>query len=232
MSGRDLLYKPQVIPQLEEEDTKKTKVNKSPNARDIGSVGDVVKTRTDPSLEARGGKPAYKAAYFNQDISGVNQTNLRAKPAAALRGGEGASDLRKIVLPPAQGIENPDPGVIRSAADLMSLEPGMPVDLGSMLTRQGAMIRSPGVTREMLEARLAQLMAMVEMRKEALKRMRDGKSAERLVAHTILLARAAGGKALDAAGDVAADGSQIIDDVRGLAEGMHKRIAKMLGIKR
>lgn len=231
MSGRDLLYKPQVpIPLGDDEDTKK-KVNKSPNAREIGSVGEVVKTRTDPSLEGKA-KPAYKAAYFNQDISGVRQTNLRAKPAAALRGGEGASDLRKIVLPPAHGIDNPDPGVIRSAADLMALEPGSPVDLGSMLTRQGAMIRSPGVTVEMLEARLAQLIAMVESRKEALKRMRDGKSAERLVSHTILLARAAGGKALEKAGDVAEDGSQIIDDVRGLAEGMHKRLAKMLGIKR
>lgn len=226
MSGRDLLYKPQVIPVLEEEEGDKKKVNKSQKAREIGSVGEVAKPRTDS-------KPAaYKAAYFNQDISGVHQTNLRAKPAAALRGGEGASDLRKIVLPPAQGIDNPDPGVIRSAADLMALEPGMPVDLGTMLTRQGAMIRSPGVTREMLEARLAQLLAMVESRKEALKRMRDGKSAERLMAHTILLARAAGGKALEKAGDVAEDGSALIEDVRGLAEGMHKRLAKMLGIKR
>lgn len=233
MSGRDLLYKPQVpIPVNEEEGDTKRKPGAKPTGRDLGSVGETVKTRTDPLLEAKKGPaPAYKAAYFTQDISGVRQVNLRTRGAQALRGGEGATDLRKIVLPPAYGIENPDPVIIRSAADLMGLEPGFIHDLAGLLTRQGAMARSPGVTREMLEARMALLNALVEARKAALERMRHGRAAQHARSKTLELARGSNGNAMAGVKDVAAEGTELIREVRGQADGLHRRLAKMLGIK-
>lgn len=250
MSGRDLLYKPPV-PQIITDEGSETGGNKqgkfggkTPSGRDIGNVGDVIRARLDAKLPversgsglapgaAPAADPAYKAAYFNRDVSGVNQVNLRAKGAAALRGTEGATDLRKIVIPPAYGIDNPDPVIIRSAVDLMGLEPGAHVDLASMLTRQGALARNPNVTKEMLEARLAMLSQMVQARRAALARMAKRRAAKEANNRTLALARTADGKAMDKAVDVAAEGSNLIEEVRGDAEGMHKRLAKMLGIKR
>ncbi len=249
MSGRDLLYKPPV-PQIITDEGSETGGNKqgkfggrAPSGRDIGNVGDVIKARLEAKLPVEGSgagpapgttaaSPAYKAAYFNRDVSGVNQVNLRAKGAAALRGTEGATDLRKIVIPPAYGIENPDPVIIRSAVDLMGLEPGAHVDLASMLTRQGALARNPSVTKEMLEARLAMLNQMVQARKAALARMAKRRAAKEANNRTLALARTANGNAMDKAVDVASEGSHLIEEVRGDAEGMHERLAKMLGIKR
>jgi hypothetical protein len=231
MSGRDLLYKPPVPLVVDEQSdaTGKPKVGKS---RDLGSVGEQVRTRTDPTLEQKkGSQPAYKAAYFNQDISGVHQVNLRGRGAQALRGEEGATDLRTIVLPPAHGIENPNPDIIRSAADLMGLEPGFMHDLAGLLTRQGAMVRSNGVTREMLEARLALLNAMVEARKAALERMRHGRAKEFAKSKTLELARAAQGNAMAGITNVSTEGTELIREVGAQAGGLHRRLAKMLGIK-
>lgn len=250
MSGRDLLYKPPVplvIPEEESGTGTKSQQGKYggkvPGGRELGNVGDTIKAKLEAKLADAGGSstvgtpgagvvPAYKAEYFNRDISGVNQVNLRARSAEALRGSEGATDIRKIVIPKAYGIDNPDPVIIRSAADLMGLEPGTPCDLASMLTRQGAMVRNPRVTKEMLEARLATLNAMVQSRKAALARMAKRRAAKEANNRTLAIARAHQGNALDKATDVASEGTQLIDDVRGDAEGMHKRLAKMLGIKR
>ena len=234
MSGRDLLYKPPVpfVSPDEQTDAKKPKTTVIGKGRELGRVGEQVRTRTDPALEQKkGSAPAYKASYFNEDISGVRQVNLRARGASALRGQEGATDLRKVVLPPAHGIENPDPDIIRSAADLMGLEPGFVHDLAGLLTRQGAMTRSSGVTREMLEARMALLNAMVEARKAALERMRQGRAERYARSKTLELARAAEGNAMEQVSDVATEGTELIREVRGQADGMHRRLAKMLGIK-
>src|SRR5690606_29535963 len=124
--------------------------------------------------------PAFKAAYFNQDSSGVREVNLRQSNAAALRGGEGASDLRKIVLPPsASGITTPDPGQLRGATDLMGLDGSFELNLESMLGRQSAWTRGKGVTAEMIQARMQQLEQMILDRKRALQRLaeRRGKTA-------------------------------------------------------
>ncbi len=225
--GRDLLYKPPVpfVTDEQQGDVKrKPTVGKG---RELGSVGEQVRTRTDPALEQKkGGLPAYKAAYFNEDISGVRQVNLRGKGAQALRGEEGASDLRKVVLPPAHGIENPNPDVIRSAADLMGLEPGFLHDLAGLLTRQGAMARSNGVTREMLEARMAMLEIMVEARKAALERMRNGRSKSLAKSKTLELARGSQGNAMANVNDVALEGTELIREVRDQADGLHRRLTE------
>jgi DNA-binding protein len=250
MSGRDLLYKPPV-PQIITEEGSGTGNNKSqqgkyggkvPGGRELGNVGDNIRAKLEAKLADAGNTtigtpgpgvvPAYKAEYFNRAVSGVNQVNLRARGAQALRGTEGATDLRKIVIPPAYGIDNPDPAIIRSAVDLMGLEPGTAYDLASMLTRQGAIVRNPNVTKEMLEARLAMLNAMVKARKAALARMAKRRAAKEANNRTLALARKSQGKALDKAVDVAGEGTQLIEEVRIDAEGMHKRLAKMLGIKR
>jgi hypothetical protein len=250
MSGRDLLYKPPV-PQIITDEGSGTGDKKSqqgkyggkvPGGRELGSVGESIRAkleakiadagRTEIGTPGPGVVPAYKAEYFNRDVSGVNQVNLRARSAEALRGSEGATDIRKIIIPRAYGIDNPDPVVIRSAADLMGLEPGAQYDLAAMLTRQGAMVRNPNVTKEMLEARLAMLNSMIQARKAALARMAKRRAAKEANNRTLAIARKAQGKALDKTTDVASDGTQLIEDVRGDAEGMHKRLAKMLGIKR
>ncbi len=249
MSGRDLLYKPPV-PQIITEEGSGTGAKsqqgkyggKVPGGRELGNVGESIRAKLEAKLADAGNTtigtpgpgvvPAYKAEYFNRDVSGVNQVNLRTRGAAALRGSEGATDLRKIVIPPAYGIENPDPAIIRSAVDLMGLEPGTAYDLASMLTRQGAIVRNPNVTKEMIEARLAMLNAMVQARKAALARMAKRRAAKAVNNRTLALARNADGRGLDKAIDVASEGSNLIEEVRGDAEGMHKRLAKMLGIKR
>ena len=75
---------------------------------------------------------SFKAAYFNKDISGVKETNLAQSNMKALRGAEGATDLRKIVLPPAVGVENPDPVELRAATDLMGLDGSFDLDLETL----------------------------------------------------------------------------------------------------
>ena len=134
MSNRDLLYKPNVpaVPSEEESATKQSidkagvKVGvKVPAGRDIGGVPGDAPLRPPPARTqetGRSGQPAFKAAYFNKDVSGVREANLRQSNLAALRGAQGVTDLKKVVLPPAIGVETPDPAQIREAGDLMGLD--------------------------------------------------------------------------------------------------------------
>jgi hypothetical protein len=93
------------------------------------------------------------------------------------------------------------------------------------------MARSSGVTREMLEARMTLLNAMVEARKAALERMRNGRAKEYAKSKTLERARGALGNAMADVKDVAGEGTEIIREVRDQADGLHRRLAKMLGIK-
>jgi len=225
MSGRDLLYKPPVPLQLPDEESKPEKA-KGQKVRDLGGV---------PSEAPRGvgpqrGTPAYKAAYFNRDTSGVHESNLRGSSMQALRGGEEVVDLKKVVLPGALGVESPNPDDLRAAGDLMGLaggEHGLP----DLLGRQKSWLHGKGVTAEMIKARLAQLKEMVEARRAALKRMLQGRAARRAGSVTLDQAASAQGQALEQATDVAAQGSELVRRAGAQAEGMHRRIAKALGIK-
>jgi hypothetical protein len=177
--------------------------------------------------------PAFKAAYFNQDTSGVRQANLRGSQAQAMRGGEGASDLKKIVLPPSNyGIDTPDPVQLRGATDLMGLDGSFELNLESMIGRQGAWAKGKGVTPEMIEARMKQLEQMILDRKRALARMKNGKGKKKATSVTVELADSAGGKAMEQVDDVVTAGKELIGRTVGQADGMHKRVAKALGIKR
>lgn len=251
MSGRDLLYKPQV-PILTPDDVEGTggakKLGVKPPPKEIGAEAtapsqQVRQPAASPELDARTGQqrpraptgkpgaaPAYKAAYFNRDISGVKSLNQNARPMQALRGAEGASDLRKVVLPPARGIETPDPAQIRAAGDLMGIDGSFLLDLPNLLQRQSTWARAPGVTLEMLQERLAYLAAMVEARKQALARM--ARYAKRTASVTLDHARDVDGRGLDQAKDLADEAGSLIQRTADQAEGMHRRIAKALGIKR
>lgn len=233
MSGRDLLYKPQVPHPLQDEGTDQKSKAKGVRARDLGGVGDIVPT---PVKRPAGAEPrkrteapkAYKAAYFNQDTSGVRAMNPNQSSAKALRGASEATDLRKIVLPPPpSGIETPDPGVLSSASDMMGLEDLEGFSLESLLARQSAFTQSEGITVEILEMRIQQLEAMTRARRTALGRMREAA----LQNATIHQAYHANGKGVEQAEDLAAAGTELVQRTSDQADGMHRRIAKALGIK-
>ncbi len=237
--GRDLLYKPQVpVMQPEESgvDKKADKAGaKARSGRDLGGVGQtpaqqITKSQTQAP---KADKPkAFQAAYFNNDSSGVREVNLRQSNVAALRGAEGATDLRKVVLPPsAMGIESPDPGQLRGATDLMGLDGSFELNLEGLLGRQGAWAHSQGVTAEMIMQRLKQLEQMVADRKRALLRMAKNRGKKAASSVTVEQAVQSGGKALEQADDVVAAGGELVGRTAAQAEGMHRRIRKMLGIK-
>ena len=125
MANRDLIHKPLTIG-APEEPGKDGKVPAAPQlnkfgvqnrAREIGGEGPVVpppaipteptrRSRSTPARtprptvqqDARG--PAFRAAYFNKDVESTGAVNQRASSMKALRGDEGASDLKKIIIPP------------------------------------------------------------------------------------------------------------------------------------
>ncbi|OGQ85297.1 MAG: hypothetical protein A2289_10845 [Deltaproteobacteria bacterium RIFOXYA12_FULL_58_15] len=237
MSGRDLLHKPQVPIILPDEatDNSKTDVVKKPGkvggARDLGRVSEGSSSQAPAARAPQTKAPAFKAAYFNSDTSGVREVNQRASNMKALRGGEGASDLRKIVLPPPpRGMESPEPARLRDASSLMGLDGSVDLCLENMLGRQGQWARGEGVTAEMILQRMEQLAVMVEARKVALARML--KQQRRLPpSPTVDQAVKAGGDAVNQSEDIAADGRELMERTAGAAAGMHRRLAKMLGIK-
>lgn len=239
MSGRDLLYKPQVPQALPDDGTDQKKVSKTgtkaPRGRDLGGVP-AERPSAPPAPRGRAAPgaraPAHRAAYFNNDTSGVHEVNQRASNMAALRGSQGATDLKKIVLPPAVGVEHPEPEVLRGVGDLMGLDGSLDLSLESFLGRQGQWARQKGVTVEMLEARMAQLEDMVAARKAALLRMINVQQRDLPYSVTVTQAVSAHGEALQQSEDLAAEGRALIGRVAEQAEGMHRRLAKMLGVKR
>lgn len=239
MSGRDLLYKPQV-PILVPEESEGGKAGgkkpgmKGQQSRDLGGVGPATPMARQPSGAGTDPNrmPAHKAAYFNQDISGVREVNHRASTSQAMRGAQGASDLRKVVLPPAMGIETPDPVQLRAAGDLMGLDGSFAIDLQNLLARQHALVRSPGVTVELVRQRIQMLEQLVAMRRAALQRMRQGRSSKRASSVTLEHAELTDGHALEGIEDIASYGAAFVQRTAAQAEGMHQRLAKMLGIKR
>lgn len=239
-SGRDLLYKPAVPTLVPEESTDsgtaaRRIAGKTPKVRDLGSVDESARVQVPAGYTPRAESaktPAYRAAYFNQDISGVHDVNQRARALQTLRGATGVADLRKVVLPPAIGVETPDPTRLRGAGDLMGLDGSFDLSLESLLGRQGAWARGQGVTVEAILARLAQLGQMVEARRAALARMGRGRSPTPAPSVTLEQAQRTRGNALEEIDDVVSQGRELVGKTAGQAEGMHRRIAKALGIKR
>lgn len=236
--GRDLLYKPPVpIPQQEEEDESGKKPKKTGRARELGRVGEVVRTSVQRPAGAEpvdrvGATKAYKAAYFNRDTSGVGQTNFNAHQARALRGSADASNLRDVILPmPLSDRDSPDPLLLSSASDMLGLENLGELSLQSLLGRHHALMSSDGVTVEMIEARLQQLKQMVEIRKLALERMRSQTGPNQVQNPTLEHARESEGQGVERSFDVAEEGKLLVGRSVHQADGMHRRIAKALGLQ-
>jgi hypothetical protein len=172
---------------------------------------------------------AHQAAYFNKDVEATATVNQRASSMQALRGAEGATDLRKITIPAAE-MEVPNPELLRAAGGRMMLS-GAP-DLQALLGQQGASTRAPGMTVERMQARMAQLQTMIAARVAALARMArlPGDRVQRSV--TLNHALQSKGEAMQDSQDLTGEGNSLIRGAAGQAEGLHRRMAKTLGIKK
>lgn len=239
--ARDLLYKPpvpQALPDEASESDKARKIGvKAPTGRDLGGVGDIVPKPVEKpaGLKARAPDakdPAYKAAYFNKDSSGVREVNQNASMMQALRGSKGATDLRQVVIPASHlNIETPDPAVLNGASAMMGLDGDFELSLENLLARQNSFAHGEGVTAELLLQRIEQLEVMVEARKTAIARMGAGRSAYAAQSVTLEQAQKSGGRAVDESEDLASDGTELIERTAEQAKAMHRRIAKALGKK-
>ena len=243
MSGRDLLYKPQtplVLPDDAPEGKKPTPGGKGDKpglrgkARDIGATSGstvVAKGSNPAAANQRVKGPAYKSAYFTKDVETARGVNQRSSSMKALRGAEGATDLKKITLPSPNGPETPEPAQLRAACELMGMGQGFEANIGTLLSRQGGWAQAKGVTVESLQARLELLEQMVRDRVAALARMTILSPGALAKSTTLAQAAAAQGNAMAHVQDLAAEAEGIIRGTTAQADGMHKRVAKALGIK-
>ena len=115
---------------------------------------------------------------------------------------------------------------------MMGLDGSLELNLQTLLGRQSGWAHSKGVTVDMILERLKQLQEMVDARKAALKRMLTGRAKTRAQSVTLEQANDAQGEALQQTDDVVTAGAELVQRTSAQAEGMHKRLAKMLGIKR
>lgn len=254
MTNRDLLHKP--IPVIAPDDQaggKKlpgtpalNKLGVQNRAREIGGEPNTAvpaATESQPAVHHKSprtqeraapvprGPQAFRAAYFNKDVESTGGINQRTSSMKALRGDEGASDLKKIVIPPAMGIDTPDPKVLDQALGLMSPNALHDLSLSSLLARQGAWSQQKGVTAEMIAERLAQLQQMVQDRIMALKRLAKLSPARMQRSATLQQAASSDGRAHEDAPDLAEAGRALVQRTAAQADGMHQRLAKALGIK-
>ena len=185
---------------------------------------------------AGGGTPAvadkaYKAAYFNQDVQATSAPNLRARPLAALRGEEGAADLKKVVLPPPARDEAPRPEVLGAALERMQPTGAGAPDLPQLLARHNAWTQSEGMTPEKLLARMQELEAMVAARRAALDRMAQLTPGHLSRAQSLAQAFLAQGNDVTGSPTLAEDADALVQKGHDQAEGLHLRLKKVMGIK-
>ncbi|MBN1962629.1 MAG: hypothetical protein JW841_16980 [Deltaproteobacteria bacterium] len=236
--GRDLLYKPPVPIVAPEEESEKessksnaAKIGTKGRNRELGKVGHTFeKPITGPSTSSNQ-HTAYKSAYFTRDTSGVGAVNFRQSNAQALRGAEGAMDLKKVVLPPPIGVESPDPKQLFCTSNLMGLDGNIDLCLESFLGRHSVWAKRKGITVEDIQARIAELERMVADRKIALERI-YAQAAQKAAQSVTLSQAACSSDPLAEEEDIVETGREIVTRTAEQAEGMHQRIAKTLGIKR
>lgn len=179
---------------------------------------------------ARG--PAYRSAYFNRDVASTQEANPRAQPMRALRGDEGATDLKKVVLPPPLSENIPNPEYLQTALELMRVDDLQHLDLGGLLGRQGAWSKAKGVTAEMIQQRLTQLQQMVEARLAALKRIQQLPKQQVAKSATLAQAMTQDADAVAQTPDLEAAGRELIASTVDQASGLHQRLSKVLGVKK
>lgn len=255
--GRDLLYKPPTPLIITEEDKPEVKIGpqkadklgtKLPS-REVGRVEDPIlqkllqKTVPGAAAAEQGGAaaradgkpeaaPAFKSAYFNQDMNSVRDVNQRGRNMQALRGAEGVTDLRRVVLPKSFLVDTPSPAHLHESLQSMGMGNGFEQGLEDLLGRLGQWAHHKDNTIEKIEERLAQLEEMVAIRIAALRRMQSGVNHEQLAGHaTLRTAANSSGNNVEQATDLSGQGRELIRETAEHAKGMRKHIAKALGIK-
>jgi hypothetical protein len=214
--GRDLFYKPGGAPPsvIDDDKTAPTK-----NARPAGS------SKTEAS-DSAAPAAAYKAAYFNRDISDVRAVNQATLRMRALRGASEATDLRKVVLPAPEQMRMPEADDLRGAAELMGAHRGFASTIEGLIGRLAAWLRSGGMTADRIRARQEQLAALMAQRRTAVGRMRRAAAGQ--AGRSPTLRRAF--EDADADGAEADEGDALLEATGRQAGGLHRRIAKMLGL--
>ena len=175
---------------------------------------------------------AYKAAYFNKDVGALGAPNLRARPMAALRGEEGATDLKKVVLPPLTGSATPSPEMLGAALSAMGPAEVEGPNLLGLLERQSQWAQAKTTTAEVLAARMAQLEEMVAARQEALGRMAQLTPDHLGRSRTLTLGITADPERPIEAEGLEHDANRVIDETSAQAGGLHTRLMKVMGIKK
>ncbi len=255
--GRDLLYRPPpgyILPDEEEEGEGGKKVGAKdktagtkpqPLSAKVSRASEVGET----VAKAPKATPAHLNAYFNKDVNGLRQVNQATSQMKALRGGEGAADLRKIVLPASELRQAPVPEELDRAGRLMGLAGGLAGDGASSkqpefedyLGRMAAWAQDKRRSVADIEALKAHFERMVAARKAALQRLRKsrgqhgaGENIDLAPNHgntTWLQAEAAGGGAVEESEDLAGDARALVRATKEQAAPMHARVRKVLGIK-
>ncbi len=119
------------------------------------------------------------------------------------------------------------------ASALMGLDGSIELSFEALMGRQSGWARAKEASAEAIRARILLLEQMVMDRHHALARLRAAAAAAATaISVTVHQAMHPRGNALEDGTDVVTEGRLLIERTAGQAEGMHQRIAKMLGLKR
>ena len=220
--GRDLLYKPPVpiqLPDEEEEDGKKVKEAQKQGAAAKGQGA------TRPGAAKGAPRPAFMNQYFNRDVNALSQANQAASSMRALRGEESAMDLKQIVLPTPDGLEDTE-GLASVASRVVATVERAEGLRGALVTLAQWAQENEG--KSSLGARMAQLEEMVEARKAAMARLKS-LGVERAATHPTFAQLLAREHETDAPEDVMGEAQRLSEETLSLAEGMLQRLKKARG---
>ena len=219
--GRDLLYKPPVpiqLPDEEEEDGKKVKDAKTKQGTQTSTAKG--------AAAARGAhRPAFMNQYFNRDVNALSQANQAQSSMRALRGEESAMDLKQIVLPTPDGLEETE-GLAMVASKVVAACERDEGVRGALVAMAQWAQENEG--KESMNARWAQLEEMVEARKIALQRLK-GVGVEQVAQHPTIAQLLARENETDAPDDVMGGAQELSERTQSLAEGMLRRLKKARG---
>lgn len=219
--SRDLLYKPPVplqLPDEEEEDGKKVKDAKA-NASVPG--------KGTPAAQGPKGapRPAFMNQYFNRDVNALSQANQAQSGMRALRGEESAMDLKKIVLPTPDGLEQTE-GLAEIASKVVSACERSEGVRGALVGLAQWAQENEG--KESFNRRWAELDEMVEARKIAMARLKK-LDVEKTAQHPTIAQLLTRENATDTPEDVVGGAQELSEQTLALAEGMLKRLKKARG---
>ena len=221
--GRDLLYKPPVpiqLPDEEEEDGKKVKDAKAKQGAPTSTAKGAAAARGAP-------RPAFMNQYFNRDVNALSQANQAQSTMRALRGEESAMDLKQIVLPTPDGLEETE-GLAMVASKVVAACERDEGVRGALVAMAQWAQENEG--KESMNARWAQLEEMVEARKIALQRLK-GVGVEQVAQHPTIAQLLARENETDAPDDVMGGAQELSERTQSLAEGMLRRLKKARGEK-